>query len=123
MSIISGVSEGESNTFGEMAKPGPSSGSSQLVTQFSRDMFRPLTAPQPVQLQPQPTSSGDTVAIKMAQVNAQISELRREKQEIERNIAIAPNLALQNQLREKLASLELKLRQREAEAEALSLFS
>ena len=121
MSIISGVSEGESNTFGEMAKPGPSSGSSQLVTQFSRDMFRPLTAPQPVQLQP--TSSGDTVAIKMAQVNAQILELRREKQEIERNIAIAPNLALQNQLREKLASLELKLRQREAEAEALSLFS
>ena len=132
--IDPGYSEGESADFGDMAKQGPSglsAGAAQLTnfpTQFSKDMFKsnpPGGGGVPVQLQPKPqTSSGsDAVANKMAEVNAAIADLRRRKQELERNIASCPNPMLQQKLREDLNYVKLELQKREMEADAFSMFS
>ena len=81
------------------------------MTQFSKDMFQPSSA------------GADAVAIKLAKINAEIIELRKRKQEVERNIATCPNFALQQRLRENLLLLENELRHREMEADAFSMFS
>lgn len=101
-----------------------------LVTQFSKDMFKPPMA----DLSKLPSSSAaslmsarsigeDAVAVKLAKVKSEIVQLRQRKQEIERNIATCPNSVLQQRLRETLLNVETELRNREMEADAFSLFS
>ena len=120
------MSEGESNTFGEM-KPSTSSGfpggSQQLVTEFSKDMFKP---PPMASMMPKASGSAsgaDAVAIKMATLNKEIMDYKQKKLEIERNIAACPNIVLQQKLRVDLADVESNIQKREMELEALAMFS
>lgn len=121
-------SEGDSTMYGDLdnkppvaaaaaaatATPASSSSSQPLVTQFSKDMF-PSGQDQ--------KGGEDAVAVKMAKVNAEISQLRKKKQEMESNIASCPNQALLHRLKDNLKAVESELKQRELEADAFSMFS
>ena len=85
----------------------------QLVTEFSKEMFKPSSS----------AAGQDAVAIKSAKINSEINELRKKKQEVEKNIANCPNLVLQQKLREQLLSVENEIRLREMEADAFSMFT
>merc|ERR1712018_30837 len=109
-------SEGDSTMYGDSSIAAPTTaasataGPSQLVTQFSKDMFLPST------------SGTDAVAIKLAKIRAEINELQKQKQEIERQIATMPPV-LREAMREKLENVEKELRIKEMEADAFSMFS
>merc|ERR1711890_29792 len=109
-SKIEPPSEGDSTMYGGDLDTSRTSSQSQLVTEFSKDMFKPSPAVASVQ-QPS-TGAGmmmstggtteDAVAVKLAKINTEINELRKRKQEMERNIATCPNVGLQQRLREDL---------------------
>ena len=121
-SKIEPPSEGDSTMYGEFDRTRPgTSGTAQgqaampdqqLVTEFSKEMFKPTSS-----------AGQDAVAIKSAKINSEINELRRRKQEIEKNIASCPNSVLQQKLREKLLNVENDIRLREMEADAFSMFT
>jgi len=125
-------SEGDSTTYGDL-DTSRNSASSQLVTEFNKDMFKP-TARTDSSVTAGTSSSGpmeppdsrdgeDAVAVRLAKINAEIVELRRRKQETEKNIATCPNPALQQKFRETLQKVDQVLRTREMEADAFSMFS
>lgn len=120
-------SEGDSTMYGELDRTGGSG--SQLVTQFSKDMFKPKESggeSSSSQVQPSGGASGsgqDAVALKLGELNAQINELRKQKQDIERNLLSCPNLVLQQKLREGLMETEARIQQRQMEIDALSMFN
>ncbi len=116
-------SEGDSTMYGDLetSRNQPVRQHPQpLVTEFSKDMFKP----EPSTSMAGASSSGeDAVAIKLAKINTEINELRKKKQEIERNITTCPNAALLQRLRENLTLVEAELRTREMEADAFSMFT
>merc|ERR1712083_6028 len=129
-------------------------GQSQLVTEFSKDIFKPQ-APTIPPMQQASSSSGmiqmtsggmtsggmtsggmtsggmtsgggtteDAVAVKLAKIDTEINELRKRKQEMERNIATCPNVGLQQRLREDLMKVENELRHAVETADGLSMFN
>merc|ERR1712241_259410 len=140
------------------------SSQSQLVTEFSKDMFKPQASTIPPMQQASSssgmmqltsggmtsggmtsggmtsggmTSSGmtsggmtsgggtteDAVAVKLAKIDTEINELRKRKQEMERNIATCPNVGLQQRLREDLMKVENELRHAIETADSLSMFN
>lgn len=121
-SKIEAPSEGDSTMYGDL-DTSRGSGQSQLVTQFSKEMFKPSGSGEPSSSGAEANPRQDAVAMGLAKINAEINELRKRKQEIERNIASCPNLVLQQRLRETLMIVENDLRQREMEADAFSMFS
>ena len=121
-SKIEAPSEGDSTMYGADLDTSRTSSHSHLVTEFSKDMFKPSPASN------QPSTSGNmgagenTVAVKLAKINTEISELRKRKQEMERNIATCNNDGLRQRFREDLFTVESKLRAAEEEHDSLSMF-
>jgi len=131
-SKIEPPSEGDSTMYGGDLDTSRTSSQSQLVTEFSKDMFKPSPSVPPMQ-QPS-TSSGmmqmssggtteDAVAVKLAKINTEINELRKRKQEMERNIATCPNVGLQQRLREDLLKVENELSHAIETSDSLSMFN
>merc|ERR1712018_412246 len=109
-SKIEAPSEGDSTMYGADLDTSRTSTHSNLVTEFSKDMFKPSPAVVSNQ-QPSTSSAGeDAVAIKLAKINTEISELTKRKQEMERNIANGqlPD-GLRQRFREDLLKVESEL--------------
>merc|ERR1712228_1072464 len=133
-SKIEPPSEGDSTMYGGDLDTSRNSSQSQLVTEFSKDMFKPQASTIPPMQQAssssgmmQMTSGGgtteDAVAVKLAKIDTEINELRKRKQEMERNIATCPNVGLQQRLREDLMKVENELRHAIETADSLSMFN
>jgi len=129
-SKIEAPSDGDSTMYGADLDTSRTSSQSQLVTEFSKDMFKPSPSVH------QPSTSGmgmgggggsggteNAVANKLSEINQEINELRKRKQEMERNIATCPNVGLQQRLREDLVYVESELRRAVETADGLSMFN
>jgi len=103
-----------------------STSSQSYPTEFKPEMFKPSPST--------PGSSsgvgmsgsvgtGNAVANKLSEIGQEINELRKRKQEMERNIATCPNVGLQQRLREDLMKVESELAHAVEQADNLSMFN
>eukprot|EP00095_Tigriopus_kingsejongensis_P003004 snap_masked-scaffold170_size291898-processed-gene-0.4 protein:Tk03004 transcript:snap_masked-scaffold170_size291898-processed-gene-0.4-mRNA-1 annotation:"hypothetical protein KGM_08713" len=88
----------------------PDPGRPKLVTEFSKDMFKP--APEPV---------ASAVSIKMDTLKQEINRLKSKKSELERNIVTCDNQVLKIRFEDALQRVLADLVQKESEADGLAM--